>query len=182
MDILDSGGGPSNGEESEDLNIPRAAINKMIKDTVPNFRVANDARDLITNCCTEFIRLIATQANEACEREQKRTITPDHLLTALDNVGFQDYKADIIDVYRDCKEVVAKRRNKNNRLENCGISEEELLRQQQELFARAREAEMVTDEAQWKLTQDALMLRHQQEMEENPNSGNDVDSDDDYDT
>ena len=38
----------------------------------------------------------------------------------------------------ECKDVAAKRRRQSTRLENLGIPEEELLRQQQELFARAR--------------------------------------------
>merc|ERR1739838_148167 len=171
-------------EDTEDLNIPRAAINKMIKDTVPSFRVANDARDLITNCCTEFIRLIATEANEICEHDQKKTISPEHVLTAMDKVGFADYRQEAIAVYRDCKEVTAKRRRGSMRLENLGISEEELLRQQQELFARAREAEKSTVESDWIKTQEALMLRHQESLDAAQNSSekdNDDDDGDDYD-
>jgi hypothetical protein len=38
----------------------------------------------------------------------------------------------------DCKAVAAKRRRQSTRLENLGIPEEELLRQQQELFAKVR--------------------------------------------
>ena len=38
------------------------------------------------------------------------------------------------------KETAAKRRRQSTRLENLGIPEEELLRQQQELFAKARQA------------------------------------------
>lgn len=39
----------------------------------------------------------------------------------------------------DCKQAAAKKRRQSTRLENLGISEEELLRQQQELFAKARQ-------------------------------------------
>jgi len=171
-------------EDQEDLSIPRAAINKMIKDTVPSFRVANDARDLITNCCTEFIRLIATEANEICEKDQKKTISPEHVLSALDKSGFAEYRQDAIAVLRDCKEVTAKRRRGSMRLENLGISEEELLRQQQELFARAREAEKTNVESDWIKTQEALMLRHQEESLDaghNSSEKDNEDDDDDYD-
>ena len=47
----------------------------------------------------------------------------------------------ILQVMTECKETAAKRRRQSNKLENLGIPEEELLRQQQELFARAREQE-----------------------------------------
>ena len=49
-----------------------------------------------------------------------------------------DFKKDCEEVLEECKDVAAKRRRQSTRLENLGIPEEELLRQQQELFARAR--------------------------------------------
>lgn len=55
---------------------------------------------------------------------------------ALDSLGFGDYRADAEAVLQDCKAVAAKRRRQSTRLENLGIPEEELLRQQQELFAK----------------------------------------------
>ena len=64
----------------DELNIPRAAMNKMIKELVPNVRVANDARELILNCCTEFIHLISSEANDVCNKKNKKTISPDHVL------------------------------------------------------------------------------------------------------
>lgn len=57
-----------------------------------------------------------------------------------DKLGFNDFKRDAVNVLNDCKQAAAKRRRQSTRLENLGISEEELLRQQQELFAKARQA------------------------------------------
>ncbi len=45
----------------------------------------------------------------------------------------------ILKVLSECKETAAKKRRQSTRLENLGIPEEELLRQQQELFAKARQ-------------------------------------------
>lgn len=67
-------------KEEDDLSIPRAAVNKMIKELVPTVRVANDSRELILNCCTEFIHLISSEANDICNKQEKKTITPDHIL------------------------------------------------------------------------------------------------------
>ena len=66
--------------EDDELSIPRAALNKMIKELVPSVRVANDARELILNCCTEFIHLVSSEANDICNKNQKKTITPEHIL------------------------------------------------------------------------------------------------------
>lgn len=71
--------GPSN--EDEELTLPRASVNKMIKDALPNIRVANDVREMIMNCCTEFIHLVSSEANQVCMAQQKKTINAEHLLT-----------------------------------------------------------------------------------------------------
>lgn len=71
--------GPSN--EDEELTLPRASVNKMIKDALPNIRVSNDVRELIMNCCTEFIHLVSSEANQVCMAQQKKTINAEHLLT-----------------------------------------------------------------------------------------------------
>lgn len=64
---------------------------------------------------------------------------PDNIFScfkALDRLGFSDYTVEAEAVLKDCKAVAAKRRRQSTRLENLGIPEEELLRQQQELFAK----------------------------------------------
>ncbi|KAI5109284.1 protein Dr1 [Silurus meridionalis] len=73
----------SSSGNDDDLTIPRAAINKMIKETLPNVRVANDARELVVNCCTEFIHLVSSEANEICNKSEKKTISPEHVINAL---------------------------------------------------------------------------------------------------
>lgn len=84
-----------------------------------------------------------------CNIRNKKTINAEHVLEALDRLGFKDYKQDAEAVLNDCKAVAAKRRRQSTRLENLGIPEEELLRQQQELFAKARQEQLAADQAQW---------------------------------
>lgn len=33
--------------------------------------------------CPEFIHLISSEANEICEQESKKTIAPEHIISAL---------------------------------------------------------------------------------------------------
>ncbi|XP_031193099.1 protein Dr1 isoform X2 [Mastomys coucha] len=129
----------SSSGNDDDLTIPRAAINKMIKETLPNVRVANDARELVVNCCTEFIHLVSSEANEICNKSEKKTISPEHVIQALESLGFGSYISEVKEVLQECKTVALKRRKASSRLENLGIPEEELLRQQQELFAKVTE-------------------------------------------
>ena len=57
-------------------------------------------------------------------------------LLALDSLGFGEYTDDVKNVVQEAKAVAAKKRRASTKLENLGIPEEELLRQQQELFAK----------------------------------------------
>lgn len=103
---------------------------------------------MILNCCTEFIHLISSEANYVCNQKNKKTINAEHIVDALDRLGFGDYKDEAIAVQNDCKEHAATRKRQSTRLENLGIPEEELLRQQQELFALAREEQAYAEQAQ----------------------------------
>merc|ERR1712241_668210 len=125
--------------ETDDITIPRAAMNKMFKELCPQIRVANEARELVLNCCTEFIHLVSSEANDICNNQQKKTINAEHVLIALEKLGYGDFRKDAEDALAECKEVAAKRKRQNTRLEHMGVSQEELARQQREMFAKARE-------------------------------------------
>ena len=90
-------------KEDEELTIPRAAMNKLIKELVPDIRVANDTRELILQCGKEFIRVITTHANAICEEQQKKTMSAEHVLSALQKLGFSSYKSEAELVLNDCK-------------------------------------------------------------------------------
>ena len=62
----------------------------MVKELCPNIRVSNDARELVLACCTEFIHLLSSEANEMCNNQQKKTINAEHVLMALDSLGYRD--------------------------------------------------------------------------------------------
>lgn len=119
-----------------------------------------------------------------CGKRNKKTINAEHVLEALDRLGFPDYKAEAEAVLNDCKEVAAKRRKQSTRLEHLGIPEEELLRQQQELFAKAREQQAREEQIQLMNLQAAAVQQNAELAHlNNKNSGNaqdDNDDDDEY--
>ncbi|ORX60571.1 histone-fold-containing protein [Hesseltinella vesiculosa] len=124
----------------DDLSLPKATVQKLINEMMPSDVVcAKDTRDLLIDCCVEFIHLIASEANDICEKEAKKTIAGEHILASLQALGFDDYVNDVDDVYKEHKKQQKDRDKKSTRLENTGISEEELLRQQELLFAASRQ-------------------------------------------
>ncbi|WMV21630.1 hypothetical protein MTR67_015015 [Solanum verrucosum] len=73
------------GKTKEDASLPKATMTKIIKEMLPpDVRVARDTQDLLIECCVEFINLISSESNEVCNREDKRTIAPEHVLKALE--------------------------------------------------------------------------------------------------
>ncbi|XP_002736906.1 protein Dr1-like [Saccoglossus kowalevskii] len=151
-------------DADDEPTIPRAAVNKLIKELLPNTRVANDARELVLNCCTEFIHLISSEANEICNNQMKKTISPEHILAALESLGYGSYLDEVKSVLEECKTVAAKKRKGSTRLENLGIPEEELLRQQQELFAKARQEQAEIEQQEWLQLQAAQAAQQQQQQ------------------
>jgi len=85
---MDNGSVPSLDEE--ELTLPIAAVNKLIKEAVPKYRVSKEARELVVNCCTQFIHTVATTSSETCNQASKKTIAPEHVLAALEQLGFPE--------------------------------------------------------------------------------------------
>ncbi|KAI9260782.1 histone-fold-containing protein [Sporodiniella umbellata] len=123
----------------DELSLPKATVQKLINEMMPEDVVcAKDTRDLLIDCCVEFIHLIASESNEICDKETKKTIAGEHVIAALQTLGFEEYVEEVEEVYKDHKKQQKDRDKKSTRLENTGISEEELLRQQELLFAQSR--------------------------------------------
>lgn len=66
---------------------------------------AKEARDLLIECCVEFITLISSEANEISEKEAKKTIACDHITKALEQLGFSDYVPAVLEAAAEHKEV-----------------------------------------------------------------------------
>jgi len=72
----------------------------LIKASLPDgVKCPNDTRDLILECCVEFIHLLSSEANEMCSKENKSTIGPQHIIKALESLGFESYIPEVSKVY-----------------------------------------------------------------------------------
>ena len=60
----------------------------------------------------EFIQLVSSEANEFATKENKNTIHPDHVMRALQELGFQDFLTDINQTWEHYKEDAKSRRGK----------------------------------------------------------------------
>uniref|UniRef100_A0A0D3GZR7 Transcription factor CBF/NF-Y/archaeal histone domain-containing protein n=1 Tax=Oryza barthii TaxID=65489 RepID=A0A0D3GZR7_9ORYZ len=76
------------GKSKEDVSLPK---------------LARDAQDLLVECCVEFINLLSSESNEVCSREDKKTIAPEHVLRALQDLGFREYIEEVQAAYEHHK-------------------------------------------------------------------------------
>jgi down-regulator of transcription 1 len=158
--------------DNDDLCIPRSAMYKLVKELVPQVRLSSEAKDLIVTACNEFIHLLASESNTVCEKQSKKLILPDHVLLALDNLGFGEYKEDCVEVMKQMQEEVGKRKELRNKLKKPGIPEEELLRQQNALFAEARKKQQLMESAEeWSRVQKEAQLALQRQASNNKATG-----------
>jgi down-regulator of transcription 1 len=116
------------GGGSDDLSLPKgkappsrsshalrleATVGKIITEILGNdssLAFAKDARDLLIECCVEFVTLLSSEANDIAEREAKKTIACEHVVSALKQLGYPDYIGDISKVAQEHKTQQAVRR------------------------------------------------------------------------
>ncbi|XP_034890102.1 protein Dr1 homolog isoform X2 [Populus alba] len=118
-----------------------ATMTKIIKEMLPpDVRVARDAQDLLIECCVEFINLVSSESNEVCSREDKRTIAPEHVLKALQVLGFGEYIEDVYTAYEQHKLETMHDSLKGGGKWSTGaaMTEEEAAAAQQRMFDEAR--------------------------------------------
>jgi down-regulator of transcription 1 len=85
-----------------------ATVQKIVTEILPpqnGIAFAKEARDLLIECCVEFITLISSEANEISEKEAKKTIACDHITKALEQLGFSDYVPAVLEAAAEHKEV-----------------------------------------------------------------------------
>ncbi|TYJ58869.1 hypothetical protein B9479_000301 [Cryptococcus floricola] len=123
---------PKQGDD--DVSLPKATVLKIIQELLPDeISASKEAKDVIFDCCTEWIKLISTQSNMVCEASSKKTISPEHVVEALKQLGFEDFVEQVEVSNADFKQ--AQKERVRSQPDTKGMTEEELLELQERLFA-----------------------------------------------
>lgn len=139
--------------EDSEVSLPKATIVKLIKDYMPSeMRVASDTTDMLLACCTEFVQLVSSEANTVAEAEGKKTIQPEHVLTALGQLGFPDYCPEVSAALEAFKEDAKATNTQKAALrktgaDQAGLTQEQQIALQQQMFAAARAASLTTTDS-----------------------------------
>ncbi|EFN58286.1 hypothetical protein CHLNCDRAFT_14485, partial [Chlorella variabilis] len=123
----------------DDVGLPRTTVQKSIKELMPKeMRIAGDASELLVQCCNQFVHLVSTQANDISEREKRSTISPEHVVKALEELEFGPQYLEAVKAGLDNKE--HREHKAGHKKGDSGLTQEQLIELQQKLFEEARAA------------------------------------------
>ncbi|KAL1216278.1 Nuclear transcription factor Y subunit B-9 [Cardamine amara subsp. amara] len=82
---------PSMARE-QDQYMPIANVIRIMRQTLPSHaKISDDAKETVQECVSEYISFVTGEANERCQREQRKTITAEDILWAMSKLGFDEY-------------------------------------------------------------------------------------------
>ncbi|KAK7350641.1 hypothetical protein VNO77_09480 [Canavalia gladiata] len=80
------------GVREQDQYMPIANVIRIMRRILPSHaKISDDAKETIQECVSEFISFVTAEANERCQREQRKTVTAEDVLWAMAKLGFDDY-------------------------------------------------------------------------------------------
>ncbi|KAK7273593.1 hypothetical protein RIF29_14649 [Crotalaria pallida] len=83
---------PNYGVREQDQYMPIANVIRIMRRILPSHaKISDDAKETIQECVSEYISFITAEANDRCQREQRKTVTAEDVLYAMGKLGFDDY-------------------------------------------------------------------------------------------
>ncbi|RVD92691.1 class 2 transcription repressor NC2 subunit [Tubulinosema ratisbonensis] len=122
-----------------DVTLPKACMDRLFQTALPKAtKLSKEAREFFKDLGIKFIQIITVAAHKICENESKKTIVPDHIFKALEELGFIEYVDECKKTLTDYLELSKRRPSKKNTFEESGLTMEELLEKQKKLFEEAK--------------------------------------------
>jgi len=152
----------SENKVAEESSIPLSSLQKLVKDFHGNYsspdnknkdskiRVSKESRDLLIKLGSAFIHKVTSSANKTCEQTSKKLINHTHILDSLQELAFtKPYMDKCVNSAEDAVQQAQKRskRRHSSKLKNQGKSIEELEKEQEDIFEKARLAMLEEEQA-----------------------------------
>lgn len=78
--------------EQEDISLPKATVQKIISEVLESdLTFSKEAREIIIESGIEFIMILSSMASEMADKEAKKTIAPDHVIKALEELEYHEF-------------------------------------------------------------------------------------------
>nr|GME02903.1 nuclear transcription factor Y subunit B-9-like [Ipomoea batatas] len=73
-----------------------------MREAIPrSARIADEAKETVQKCVTEFIHYVTAKANERAKQERRKTVTTDDLIWAMRALGLGSYAQELTDFITD---------------------------------------------------------------------------------
>ncbi|XP_068490952.1 nuclear transcription factor Y subunit B-9-like [Phaseolus vulgaris] len=87
------------GVREQDQYMPIANVLRIMRKILPpHAKISDEAKETVQECVSEYISFITAEANDRCQREQRKTVTAEDVLWAMGKLGFDEY-AQSLSVY-----------------------------------------------------------------------------------
>lgn len=129
--------------DKESASLPAAAMKRFADKVAESrgLRIDGGCRNLFSECCSEFIHLLSSEAAEVSKDDGKKTMLPRHVTNAMEKLGLGQFLERIEEEYQSelaqldkTKKILHDRKMKRDAL----VDDEELAREQLRLFDLAR--------------------------------------------
>lgn len=151
-------------DTDSDISLPRSTMAQKIREAFPSeLRVAGATMDLLIECCTDFVQLVTSEANDICNKDSKATMNPEHIIQALQQLEFSEFEDDLLQLLEQFKQetkgkprlthlglfycyldsrctadVGKQKRERKKRKDDNSMTPEEAIALQQQLFSQAK--------------------------------------------
>ncbi|CAN7034770.1 unnamed protein product [Brassica rapa subsp. trilocularis] len=76
----------------QDQYLPIASVTRIMRKILPSeARISEEAKENIQICTTKYISFVTAEASDTCQSERRTTITAGDMLSAMSNLGFENY-------------------------------------------------------------------------------------------
>ncbi|OMJ70217.1 hypothetical protein SteCoe_31846 [Stentor coeruleus] len=124
-----------------DIALPKATIKQLIQKSIsPIYKSsASGITDIIADLSHDFIAIISEKSFEECQNNGKKTIIPEHVISAMTHLNFAMDSNEITTFLEELEKLKALKPKEQLKLKKHGVSEDQLLEEQEKLFASANE-------------------------------------------
>ena len=122
----------------DESGLPKATVDKLIQDLAPEgYTVSKETRGLMREAAHVFLHTISIEANKLCEIEKKKTISINHIYKSLEKYNFGEFVDECDIAAKNYDDYSKHKPSRQNKLNKCGKSLEELQALQMSLFKEA---------------------------------------------
>ena len=92
-------------DQDSDVSLPRSTMAQRIREAFPSeLRVSGATMELLIDCCTEFVQLVTSEANEICSKENRATMNPEQIIQALHQLEFPEFEGELLQLLEQFKQ------------------------------------------------------------------------------